>query len=186
MTRPLHGDWTDRLLDLLRDGGSAAYFGEPVTQLEHALQAAALADAARASDALVVAALLHDIGHLLHGRGEHVASTGVDAEHETVGHQWLTAHFEPAVTQPVRLHVAAKRCLCAIDPSYAAALSPASRESLALQGGTMTAGQASRFLAQPWAADALALRRWDDAAKLPGVDVPGLSAYRSRLEAVRR
>jgi phosphonate degradation associated HDIG domain protein len=186
MLRPAVDDWTDRLLDLLRDGGGAAYFGEPVTQLEHALQTAALADRCGAPDALVVAALLHDVGHLLHGRGEHVAEVGIDAEHEAVGHRWLSTHFGPAVTEPVRLHVAAKRCLCATDPVYAAALSTASKASLALQGGPMSAGEVEAFLARAWSAEAIALRRWDDAAKVPGLAVPGLGHYAPRIEAVRR
>ena len=177
---------TDRILDMLRDGGGQAYFGEPVTQLEHALQTAALAERAGASDALVIAALLHDIGHLLHGLGEHVAGDGVDARHEEVGNRWLSGHFDAAVTEPVRLHVAAKRYLCSIDPGYAATLSGPSRHSLALQGGPMTPDEVVIFEWNPWAKDAAALRRWDDEAKVPGRTVPGLSHYRRRLDEALR
>ncbi len=172
----------DRMLDFLRTGGVESYFGEPVTQLDHALQAAALAERANASDALVVAALLHDIGHLLHGLGEHVADLGVDARHEDVGDRWLSRHFGQAVTEPIRLHVAAKRYLCAVEPAYAATLSEPSQQSLALQGGPMSPAEVQAFAQTPYAADAEALRRWDDAAKVAGQDVPGLPHYRARIE----
>lgn len=172
----------DRILGVLQDGGAAAYFGEPVTQLDHALQTAALAEGARASDALVVAALLHDIGHLLAARANDPAADGADPRHEAIGDRWLREHFGPAVTEPIRLHVAAKRYLCAIEPGYAAALSNASQESLALQGGPMSDDELREFGRTPWADDAAALRRWDDAAKVPGLGVPGLSHYRSRID----
>lgn len=172
---------TEHILGVLHDGGAAAYFGEPVTQLQHALQAAALAEAAGAPDALVVAALLHDIGHLLTNATRDSLPGGTDFHHEDAGEQWLSAHFGPAVTEPIRLHVAAKRYLCAIDPNYAASLSPASQDSLLLQGGPMTADEVSAFTATPWAAEAAALRRWDDAAKTPGLEVPGLSQHGSRI-----
>jgi gamma-butyrobetaine dioxygenase len=171
----------DHILGVLHDGGAAAYFGEPVTQLQHALQTAALAEGAGAPGALVVAALLHDIGHLLMTATTDALPGDTDPHHEDAGERWLSAHFGPAVTEPIRLHVAAKRYLCAIDPDYAASLSPASQDSLLLQGGPMTADEVSAFTATPWAAEAAALRRWDDAAKTPGLDVPGLSQYRSRI-----
>lgn len=173
---------TDRILTLLNTGGANAYFGEPVTQLEHALQAAALAERCEAPDALVVAALLHDIGHLLHGLAEDIAQLGVDGGHEEIGDRWLCAHFSRAVTEPIRLHVAAKRYLCATEAGYTAALSPASQESLALQGGPFTPEEVRVFEQTPWARDAAVLRRWDDAAKVPGKDVPGLQHYRTRIE----
>ena len=172
----------DRILGVLQDGGAAAYLGEPVTQLDHALQTAALAERAGASDALVVAALLHDIGHLLTAREVDPADEGDDRRHEDVGDRWLCKHFGPAVTEPIRLHVAAKRYLCKIEPGYAAGLSQASQESLALQGGSMSTDQVREFERTPWADDAAALRRWDDMAKVLGLTVPGLSHYRSRIE----
>lgn len=173
---------SDRILAVLHDGGAESYFGEPVTQLEHALQTAALAEGADAPDAIVVAALLHDIGHLLAAEGALVAVPGVDVRHEDVGNRWLAGHFGPAVTEPIRLHVAAKRYLCAVDPGYSGELSAASQASLALQGGPMNADAVHVFTQVPWAREAAALRRWDDAAKVPGLRVPGLSHYRGRVE----
>jgi [1-hydroxy-2-(trimethylamino)ethyl]phosphonate dioxygenase len=164
--------------------GSGAYFGEAVSQTEHALQTARLAELAGAADALIVAALLHDIGHLLHGQGEDIAERGNDARHEVGGAAWLEWFFGPAVADPVRLHVAAKRYLCAVRPGYQTALSPASRRSLELQGGVLSADEVKRFEAEQASADAVALRLWDDEAKVPGLAVPGLEHYRSRLAAL--
>ena len=177
----------DRILEILAVGGGEVYFGEPVTQLEHALQTAALADREGAPDTLVVAALLHDIGHLLPGQRQvpgqrHATSEpGTDAKHERAAARWLALSFGRAVTEPIRLHVVAKRYLCALDPSYTRLLSPASLESLAHQGGPMTRAQAAVFEQTPWMHDALALRRWDDAAKVPGASVPGLDHYRTHI-----
>ena len=133
--------------------------------------------------ALVVAALLHDVGHLLHGLGEDIAQQGVDGQHEEVGEAWLRTHFPPAVTEPVRLHVSAKRYLCATDPRYASTLSPASQQSLLLQGGNMTPQEVTDFEGNPFWEDAVRLRYWDDTAKVVGLEVPPLSHYRSALEA---
>ena len=174
----------DRILAVFAGPGQGAYFGEAVTQAEHALQTAALAEAAAADPELVAAALLHDVGHLLHGLGEDAADRGLDDRHEEGGAAWLARHFGPAVADPVRLHVDAKRYLCAVEPGYLAALSPASRRSLELQGGPFTPDEAGRFLLEPYWGDAVALRRWDDAAKVPGLAVPGLGYYRPILNAV--
>ena len=171
----------DRIIDMLESGGASLYFGEAVTQLEHALQTAALAEHAGASDALVVAALLHDIGHLVHGLDEDISVQGVDAHHEEVGHIWLSDHFGPAVTEPIRLHVAAKRYLCATDAAYIQSLSAASLASLALQGGPMSQREVDAFAGVPWAHEATVLRLWDDEAKVPGLTVPPLDHYRPRI-----
>lgn len=171
----------DHIIEVLESGGASLYFGEAVTQLEHALQAAALAEHAGASDALVVAALLHDIGHLVHGLDEDIAVQGVDAHHEDVGHLWLADHFGPAVIEPIRLHVAAKRFLCAADPAYTSSLSPASRASLELQGGPMSQDEMEVFGRLPWAHQAVAVRLWDDEAKVPGLMVPELDHYLPRI-----
>src|SRR5262249_22020111 len=153
-------DVVDRIRSLLETAGAAMYAGEPVTQREHALQCAWLAEQERALDALVVAALLHDIGHLLHGEAENAAARGRDARHEDVGQRWLEQFFGREVTEPVRLHVAAKRYLCGSDAVYAASLSPASRQSLELQGGPFNETEAVDFLQQPFAENAVQLRRW--------------------------
>jgi phosphonate degradation associated HDIG domain protein len=172
----------EEIVALFERRGAEAYFGEAVSQLEHALQAAHQAVRENASNALVVAALLHDVGHLLHDLPEDVADGGVDARHEEVGETWLARHFGPEVTEPVRLHVAAKRYLCATDPEYCARLSPASVQSLALQGGPFGEAEVREFERHPYFREAVRLRRWDDAAKVPGLEVPGLEAYRGRLE----
>jgi phosphonate degradation associated HDIG domain protein len=179
--RPL--EIVETLFALFAQRGEDAYFGEPVSQQDHALQAAYLAEQEHASDALVVAALLHDIGHLIHGEAEDIADRGVDARHEAAGEAWLRRWFGPEVTEPVRLHVAAKRYLCATDPGYLARLSPASVQSLALQGGPFTPAEVQAFEANPHCAAAVRLRRWDDAAKIPDLPVPGLEHYRERLKA---
>lgn len=177
---------TDEVMDVFTQRGSEAYFGEAVTQLEHALQAAHLAVQAGASDALVVAALLHDIGHLLHSGGEDVAERGIDTRHERIGARWLSPRFGVAVSEPVRLHVAAKRYLCHTDPAYFARLSPASVQSLELQGGPMGIGESRQFERQDHWQEAVALRHWDEEAKVVGLAVPSLESYRARLIACAR
>jgi phosphonate degradation associated HDIG domain protein len=174
----------DSIVTLLREKGNGAYFGEAVTETEHALQCAHLAEQSGASPELIAAALLHDVGHLLHGLPEDAAERGLDGRHEAEGAAWLRVHFGPAVVDPVRLHVAAKRYLCAVEPDYHAGLSEASRRSLRLQGGPMSPDEVRRFEQEPWFRSAVAVRRWDDAAKVPGLVVPGLDHYRPRLEAV--
>lgn len=167
----------EQIVAVLVEGGAEAYFGEPVTQLEHALQSAALAERDEAADTLVVAALLHDIGHLVAGGREDIADHGVDARHEDAGEHWLTEYFGPAVTAPIRMHVAAKRYLCAVEPGYYETLSFASVRSLMLQGGVFDEAGANGFIAQPHAADAVRLRRWDDLAKDPAAHTPPLEHY---------
>jgi phosphonate degradation associated HDIG domain protein len=173
----------DRIFTLFREKGNGAYFGEAVTETEHALQCAYLAEQSGATPELVAAALLHDVGHLLHGLPENVAERGIDGRHEEAGAEWLARHFGPAVVDPVRLHVAAKRYLCAVEPNYHAGLSAASQASLRLQGGSMSAAEVRRFEQEPWLRSAVGLRRWDDHAKVPGLVVPGLEHYRPCLEA---
>jgi [1-hydroxy-2-(trimethylamino)ethyl]phosphonate dioxygenase len=173
----------EEIIRLFEVRGRDAYLGEPVSQAEHALQAAHLADQEGANDALTVAALLHDVGHLLHELGEDVADRGIDARHEIAGGSWLASHFGPEVVEPARLHVDAKRYLCAVEPAYREGLSPASNLSLALQGGPMSPAEISRFTSNPHHRDAVRLRRWDDEAKVPGLAVPGLDHYLDRLVA---
>jgi phosphonate degradation associated HDIG domain protein len=167
--------------------GERMYAGEPVTQLEHALQTAQRAEAARAGDALIVAALLHDLGHMLNDRGETPTLRGIDDRHEYVAIPRLAGLFPEAVTAPIRGHVEAKRFLCAAGDGllggtrsgaqYLAELSADSVRSLQLQGGVFSAAQAQQFIVQPFAADAVRLRVWDDAAKVAGAQTPSLDHY---------
>ncbi len=172
----------DEIIDLFQNRGDVAYHGEAVSQTEHALQSAALAERQGAPDNLVIAALLHDVGHLLDGQDEDLAVNGVDGQHEAAAHAWLSTHFGPEVTEPVRLHVDAKRYLCAKNAAYLQGLSPASQLSLELQGGPMTPLERAQFEANPHCRDAVRLRYWDDTAKVPKLEVPGLEYYRIRLE----
>src|SRR6267378_241259 len=180
------GQVVDPLIELLRTEGARQYGGERVSQCEHALQTASLAAREDAPPALIAAALLHDIGHLLHEEGEQPALRGIDDQHEAIGANYLLPAFGPAVAGPVRLHVPAKRYLCATDPSYFAGLSPGSVRSLALQGGPFTRKEAAEFRALPLADDAIRVRRWDEAAKVPGIPTPDLEHYRATLQAVLR
>jgi phosphonate degradation associated HDIG domain protein len=164
--------------------GATAYDGErreAVSALQHALQCAQLAEQARATPQLIVASLLHDIGHFMTA----AVQGAQDDEHEARPYAWLLATFGAAVAQPVRWHVAAKRCLVARDPGYAATLSPASQHSLRVQGGPMDAAQVRQFEAMAHAADAVQLRRWDDLAKMPGRATPPLAYYLALAEQLQ-
>lgn len=176
---------TNEIFELFQTRGHDAYFGEGVSQREHALQAAWLAQNSSAQPALVVAALLHDIGHLIHGLPENIADQGVDGYHEAAGANWLKAHFGPEVTEPIRLHVDAKRYLCATDPAYRAMLSPSSEQSLALQGGPADKEEVRAMEANPFFEGAVLLRRWDDAAKVAGLTVPDFEHYRNLIDSLR-
>lgn len=165
---------------LFQQHGHTQYTGEPVTQLEHALQTAALAEQEQASPALIAAALLHDLGHMLEGHeaaGPTPTMAGVDDLHQYRILPFLRALFDEDVLAPIRLHVDAKRYLCAVDPDYFGALSADSVRSLALQGGVFDAAQAEAFIAAPFAPDAVRLRRWDDLAKKADFSTPGYAHF---------
>jgi phosphonate degradation associated HDIG domain protein len=165
------------LAALLEDKAEGRYGLHDVTQKQHALQTAMLAEREGCPDALVAAALLHDIGHLIHHLGENPAAEGVDDRHEEAGDAHLRGLFSPEVTQPVRLHVAAKRYLCATEPGYFGRLAPDSVLSLSLQGGPMSAEEAEVFRALPHAAAAVRLRRFDEAAKVPDLETPPVAHF---------
>lgn len=173
------------IMALFERFGNQSY-GEGVSQLEHALQSAQLARQEGVGVELIAAALLHDVGHFLADPAETAANQLRDARHEVVAAEWLAPLFGPAVTEPIRLHVEAKRCLCAERPVYLADLSAASRQSLAVQGGPHSPAEVASFLAHPHADAALRLRGWDDAAKVIGMPTPKLDEFFATLEAARR
>ena len=173
------------IVSLYANKGDRAYEGEGVTQLEHALQSAHLAEQAGAPRELVCAALLHDIGHLLNDRGETPTLRGVDDLHQYAALPFLRPFFSEAVLGPIRLHVDAKRYLCATRPAYHQQLSEDSKRSLELQGGVFTAAEAEGFIRQPYAAEAVSVRRGDDAAKIPGAATPDLAHFEPLLRACR-
>jgi gamma-butyrobetaine dioxygenase len=163
----------------------AERYDEELRQLDHALQTAALARQADAPDTLVAAALLHDVGHLLEmADRDGPRDRTTDLRHEARGSAWLAGLFPPAVTAPIALHVRAKRYLVAVEPAYAAVLSPGSTASLARQGGPLAPDEVTAFEANPGWADAVALRRWDDQGKVDGLAVPRLDSYRPLLESL--
>ncbi|HEX4365642.1 MAG TPA: metal-dependent phosphohydrolase [Rhodopila sp.] len=168
------------LVTLKADG---AYGLSAVNQRQHALQAAWLAEKTGCSDALIAASLLHDIGHLIHDLGDSPAEAGIDDQHEQRGHDFLTAMFGPEVTEPVRLHVAAKRYLCATETDYFAKLSKDSVLSLSLQGGPMSPSEVAAFDALPHGAAAVQLRRFDEQAKVKNLETPPVDHF---LPAVER
>lgn len=176
----------DQIFERFRDAGDVLYIGEPVTVSEHMLQAAALATRDGADEELVAAALLHDYGHLVHDLLEDSAEDGVDTRHEEIGVDLLAQWFPEAVTEPIRLHVAAKRYLVAVDPGYLDTLSPASLLSLELQGGPMSDAEVAAFEALPHAAAACRLRRYDDGGKELGAEIPPLESYRPLLTSLLR
>jgi gamma-butyrobetaine dioxygenase len=182
----------DRLLASMGVSAARLYGGEAVSELEHALQCAALAEAAGADEDLVLAALLHDVGRYAvprdrlsdaleedehAGRGAGPPRRG----HHEVGADLIAPWVPARVAWCVRMHADAKRYLCATEPGYCDRLSPASRRTLVVQGGVMTASEVAAARGHPWLADALALRRWDDAAKVPGAATRPLSWWAPRL-----
>lgn len=166
---------------LFASHGNEAY-GEDVTQLEHMLQCAACAEAEDASPTLVAAALLHDVGHLI----EEADDAYGYHKHDRSGAVYLEQRFGPEVSEPVRLHVAAKRYLCAVEDGYFDCLSPASVHSLSKQGGPMDSAEVAAFENNPLYMDAVRLRRWDDKGKIEGLKVQGLAHYRPLLESLVR
>jgi phosphonate degradation associated HDIG domain protein len=163
--------------------GAEQYSGEPVSQLEHALQTAHFAEQSEASDALVTASLLHDLGHLLNHQGETPTLRGIDDTHQYFALPFLRGLFADAVLDAIKLHVDAKRYLCRVDAEYHDRLSDDSKRSLALQGGVFDGAAAAAFIAQPGADDAVRLRRWDDLAKRADLATPPLAHFLDRAAA---
>ncbi len=172
----------DRLFALLGDLGRIPYGSAALSELEHAIQSATLARDAGAGSDMITAALLHDVGHLVVKSAAGDAAIGIDNRHEEIGAAFLSGSFPPTVTEPIRLHVPAKRYLAAVDEVYRAALSPAARRSLARQGGAFDAGQLQAFEALPYAQEAVQLRRWDDLAMVQDLVPAQLHEFRSAAE----
>jgi phosphonate degradation associated HDIG domain protein len=189
------------IINLLNGRAHTWYVQEAVSQLEHALQCAHLAEIAEESPETIVAALLHDLGHMLgansqrpkfamQGEGDGKSQDPdqtpptTDDLHQYIALPFLRGVFGDAVLEPIKLHVEAKRYLCATDPDYWEALSPASKHSLVLQGGVHSPEQASAFEALPFSDRAARLRRYDDLAKVPGARTPGLEHYERLMRAV--
>lgn len=176
----------ERIERLFAERGGGEYHGESVTQLEHALQCATLAERDEHPAEIIVAALLHDIGHLLHGHGEDYLERGVNDTHEELGSRFLARVFGLVVTEPIRLHVPAKRYLCATFAGYFDSLSPASVRSLELQGGPMNVAERNDFEAQPYFAVTVIVREYDDRAKVTGLATPPFAHFRKYLEMTLR
>jgi phosphonate degradation associated HDIG domain protein len=171
------------LIEIYEKKATGRYGLTDVNQLQHALQCARAAEVAGKPATFVVAALLHDIGHMIHDLGEDAAKAGIDDRHEERAARWLSDSFGPEVTEPIRLHVAAKRYLCAADPTYFEKLAEDSVISLALQGGPMSAEEMVEFARLPHFAAAVELRRFDDSAKDPNAVTPPFSYFLPFIDA---
>jgi phosphonate degradation associated HDIG domain protein len=183
---PLERRVLDTLIDLYDGRARRPYGLSHVDQRAHAVQAGWHARGQGAPATLVAAALLHDVGHMVHDLGEHPAADGVDDRHEEVGAAYLARWFGPATVEPVRLHVAAKRYLCAVEPGYLGRLTRDSVESLALQGGPMSPDEAAAFRARPYWQEAVALRRIDEAAKDPAGPAPTFASFADAIVGALR
>ncbi|WP_144823133.1 HD domain-containing protein [Marinobacter piscensis] len=168
--------------DIFARRGSESYMGEAVTMSQHMLQSAVLAQKANAPDTLVAAALLHDIGHYTSEFPEDSLASGQDNYHESAGADVLKAFFPKAVTEPIELHVAAKRYLCAVNDNYFSRLSPASVQSLNVQGGPMSQDEVDAFRQHEFYEDALRLRVWDDEGKVADMQTPAFEDFAPLLE----
>jgi phosphonate degradation associated HDIG domain protein len=173
---------SSEIIRIFKEYGHSEYGSEALSQAEHAFQCAALAAAENAAEPLILAALLHDIGHLLHQLPDDAPEHGLDDFHERLGADFLRKHFPPSVFEPVGLHVEAKRYLCAREAGYFDKLSDPSKLSLKLQGGIMSEVECAAFEQNPFYAEAIRLRKWDEEAKVPGWQVPQAQDYEQMLD----
>jgi predicted HD phosphohydrolase len=174
----------DFILQLFAKRGAEEYMGEPVSMAQHMEQSAACAVVHGADDELIIAALLHDIGHFVGDFPIDALENGIDNLHEDAGAQFLAPYFPAAVTEPIRLHVAAKKYLCAADTSYMQRLSAASIQSLEVQGGPMNETEIDEFESNPYYQLAVKVRIYDDDGKVAGLDIKPVAAYRDKLESL--
>ncbi|QDU58685.1 phosphonate degradation HD-domain oxygenase [Aeoliella mucimassa] len=177
-------DTVAEIARLFQLNGDSQYGGEDVSQLEHGLQAAWLAEQEEAGSELIAAALLHDIGHLLHHLPDDAPDNGIDDLHEQLAFEWLESRFPPEVLEPVRLHVQAKRYLCTAEDGYWESLSAPSKQSLELQGGPMSDQECEDYRANPHFKASLRLRRWDDLAKIDNLETPPIEHFLDYVQQV--
>jgi phosphonate degradation associated HDIG domain protein len=170
--------------DIFARRGADSYLGEDVTMSEHMLQGALLAEEAGGSDALIAAALLHDIGHYTNEFPDDALAKGIDNHHDVAGAAVMAPFFPTMVTDCVKYHVAAKRYLCATDDGYFGKLSPASVHTLNLQGGPMASAEVADFAKNPNLDAIVQVRIWDDEAKVAGKLTPGFDHYAPMLQRV--
>jgi len=174
----------DLILDLFARRGSEEYMGEAVSMAQHMEQSAACAVAEGATDDLVIASLLHDIGHFVGDFPIEALENGIDNLHEEAGARFLAGFYPASVTEPIRLHVAAKKYLCAVDKNYLACLSDASINSLRVQGGPMSPAEIAEFESNPHYLAAVDLRKYDDDGKVAGLEIKPVEDYRDKLESL--
>ncbi|MDX8453973.1 HD domain-containing protein [Mesorhizobium sp. VK9D] len=178
------GNIVEFIADIFERRGAESYLGEPVTMSEHMLQGAWLAEQDGAPDELVAAALLHDIGHYTSEFGTYSPDDVEDKHHDEAGGEVLAPFFPPIIVECVRLHVSAKRYLCATDPTYFSKLSPASVHTLSLQGGPMSAEEVEEFRSNPFHEEAVRVRIWDEGGKIADMKTRAFRDYVPLLERV--
>lgn len=172
------------ILDLFAQRGAEEYMGESVSMAQHMEQSAACAVADAAPDDLVIASLLHDIGHFVGDFPIDSLENGIDNYHEEIGARFLEPYYPSSVTEPIRLHVAAKKYLCAVDDHYFENLSPASKQSLQVQGGPMEKTEIDIFKANYHHQAAIKVRLYDDDGKVAGLDIKPVGSYREKLDSL--